>query len=279
VFILGCIKISEFNFTDFISSNKPYHLHTGDCLPFIQTLPDNSVDLIYTDPPYFSTDLHFDKEPRIDFKAHLLECKRVLKPHGILVAHCDLNLLIELRSFGLFKSSYELIWHKIQTTNPFDANVMPLRQHEYILVMVDGIKKATYNPQKTEGESYQIVQKSSRIKHLAGNREEGLKKYDGLRFPCSVLSGFYDEERQNSNVSDKARHPTQKPLSLAGWLIKTYSNEGDIILDPFAGSGTSGAAGIKLKRKVLLCEKFEDYAKIAQRRCENALNDIDVLFG
>lgn len=123
-------------------------LHHADCFEIMKSIPDGSVDLICTDPPYFSTNLHFDKAPRLDFKALLLEFKRLLKPHGIFLTFTDFNLLAELRGYKLFKSQYEIIWHKTMPVGFLDANLRPLRNHEFIGIFVDGLKKSTYNPQK-----------------------------------------------------------------------------------------------------------------------------------
>ena len=126
-------------------------LHNRDCLAVMSEIESGSIDAIITDPPYYSTDLHFDKAPRIDYGAWLLECKRVLKPHGVLVSFCDLNLLIELRGHKVFKTAYELIWQKNKAVGYLDANHRPLRNHEFLLVMVNGLNRAVYNPQKTKG--------------------------------------------------------------------------------------------------------------------------------
>ena len=97
----------------------------GNCFEEMKSIKDGSVDLILTDPPYFSTNLHFDQLPRFDFKELLLEFKRLLKPTGILVSFADFNLLSELRGYKLFKSQYEIIWQKNMAVGFLDANVRP----------------------------------------------------------------------------------------------------------------------------------------------------------
>jgi len=133
-------------------------LHNADCLEIMKGLPDNSVDLIATDPPYFSTNLHFDKAPRLDFKALLLEFKRLLKPHGIFITFADFNLLAELRSYKLFKSAYEIIWHKVAPGGFLDAKVRPLRSHEFIGVFVDGLKKSLTTLKKPKARLIELKQ-------------------------------------------------------------------------------------------------------------------------
>ena len=103
----------------------------GDCLVELANMADGSVDLIVTDPPYYSTALEFDKAPRIDYKQWLIDCRRVLKDTGVLVSFCDLNLLIELKGHKVFKTAYEIVWEKTMTTGFLDANIRPLRNREF----------------------------------------------------------------------------------------------------------------------------------------------------
>ena len=208
----------------------------------------------------------------MDFKALLLEFKRLLKPHGVFVTFADFNLLAELRSYKLFKSAYEIIWHKVAPVGFLDANVRPLRSHEFIGVFVDGLKKSTYNPQKTEGKAYRTKQgKDRKFHHYSNLKDEFRTENTGGRMPISVWNGFYDKERQNSSILTKSRHPTQKPLDLVKNLILTYSNKGDVILDPFMGSGTTMLAAQELNRNGIGCELHLDYFNIAQARI-HALN-------
>jgi len=250
--------------------NDKYTLYLGDCHDIVKQIPSGSVDLVCTDVPYFSTNLDFDKKC-FSLKPILEESVRVLKPSGVFVTTCDLNMLIELRSHNLFKSSYELIWPKNQTTHPLDANIRPLRGHEFVLVMTNTLKKSIYNPQMTVGNKYKKNQKGV-LKHSNQPRIHGLNIYDGGRFPLSVLPIFYDQERQDSSRSDKTRHPTQKPLDLISWLIKTYSNEGDTVLDPFMGSGTTGVACASLGRNFTGIEINPEYFDISLRRIADELS-------
>lgn len=166
-------------------------LHFKDCFEVMKGMADGSVDLICTDPPYYSTDLHFDKAPRLDFKALLLEFKRILKPHGIFVTFADFNLLAQLRGYKIFKSAYEIIWQKNMAVGFLDANVRPLRSHEFIGVFVDGLKKSTYNPQKIKGEPYKIKQGKMRPSNCYGKFDDHIRSENtGWYYPKSVLSGF-----------------------------------------------------------------------------------------
>lgn len=254
-------------------------LYNDDCLNIMRDMPDNSVDLICTDPPYYSTALAFDKQPRIDFEYWLKECKRVLKPAGVLVSFADFNLLANLRSKKIFKSSYELIWQKNQPQGFLDANVRPLRNHEFIGIFTDKFKTSTYNPQKFNYQSSRFkIGESNKVRNIQNKTDTHysiVNKKDyiefGLRHPLSVLycqnwNGGMALKRKNG----QERHPTQKPIDLVEWLIKTYSNDGDIVLDCFAGSGTTGVACQQLNRQFIGIELNPEYFEIAQKRIKNA---------
>jgi len=252
-------------------AEQTIQLFNGDCRDVMAGIESGSIDCIITDPPYYSTNLAFDKAPRIDFKAWLLECQRVLKPNGILICFADFNLLADLRAKTPFKSTYELIWEKTMAVGMLDANIRPLRNHEFIGVFIDGMKLSTYNPQKTKGERYKKNQGKDRITHCSAVRSEGVTVNTGDRHPVSVL--------KFSNNNNGSLHPTQKPLDLVSWLIRTYSNEGDTILDPFVGSGTTGHAAALLKRSFIGCELDSTYFAIAKARIENAQHDLVNYFG
>ena len=228
-------------------------------------IPNGSIDMILTDPPYFSTNLKFDQAPRLDFEMWLKECQRILKPHGVLVTFADFNLLSELRRLSPFKSTYELIWHKTMAVGFLDANIRPLRAHEFIGVFVDGLKNATYHPQKTKGKPY-VRSNSSILTSIYGAAKGNYKKenLEGLYHPHSII--------KSSNANNKSVHPTQKPLYLCDWLIKTYSNEGETVFDGFMGSGSSGVAALQNNRKFIGCELDLNYFEMAQKRIDNAMN-------
>jgi site-specific DNA-methyltransferase (adenine-specific) len=251
-------------------------LHNKDCRELMAEIESGTIDLILTDPPYYSTDLAFDKAPRIDFEAWLKECKRVLKPNGILVSFADFNLLADLRSKKVFKSTYELIWHKTTPMGFLDANVRPLRNHEFIGVFVDGLKSATYNPQKTQGKRYGLKFKGGVKSSIIYSDVEKTPyiNEDGKRHPLTILSFIDDAERYDTSQIGKNRHPTQKPLDAVSWLIKTYSNEGDTVLDCFMGSGSTGVACSYNNRHFIGCELDKSYFDIAEKRILDANHNI-----
>ena len=240
-------------------------LHNTDCREIMANIKTGSIDCIITDPPYYSTDLHFDKAPRIDFEAWLKECQRVLKPYGVLVSFADFNLLAELRRLSPFKSTYELIWRKSIPVGFLQANQRPLMAHEFIGIFVDGLKKSTYNPQKTEGKAY--VRNNSDANTSIYRTAKGVyvNNNTGDRHPVSVLEFGLDSDRF---------HPTQKPIDSISWLLKTYSNEEDTVLDCFMGSRTTGHACTLLNRNFIGCELDKNYFAIAEKRILDANHNL-----
>lgn len=237
-------------------------LYLADCKNFIKDIPQNFIDCIITDPPYLSTNLKFDKD-KIDFESLFDEFFRILKPNGNLICFADFKLAMRLAKHKFFR--YELIWKKTMGVGFLDANARPLRAHEYILVFCQkfgrpssGGHKATYNPQKWLAEPYKMKEYRGNSLHYGKLRSVNSESKDGLRFPLSVI------EASNGNFN--SLHPTQKPLGLCEWLVKTYSNEGDLVFDPFAGSGAVCHAALLNGRKFLGCEIDDEYFQIAQNR-------------
>lgn len=233
----------------------------GDCLVEMANMADGSVDLIVTDPPYYSTNLAFDKAPRIDYKQWLIDCKRVLKDTGVLVLFCDLNLLIELKGYKVFKTAYEIVWEKTRAIGFLNANLRPMMAHEFIVVMTNALKKSTYNPQKVAGKAYTATHKADRHRHVS--KHKGCTTINtGDRHPRSV--------QKFSNNNHKSLHPTQKPIDLCQWLINSYSNADDVVLDCFMGGGSVKVAAQLTGRRFIGIELDAGYFEIAKNRIEGA---------
>ena len=231
----------------------------GDCIMEMVNIPDGSIDLIVTDPPYYSTSLAFDKAPKIDFKQWLIDCKRVLKDTGVLVSFCDLNLLIELRCHKVFKTAYEIVWEKTRPMGFLDANKKPLVVHEFIIVMTNSFKKSVYNPQKIAGKPY-IKSNTENRSHHTGNMLPSKNINNGDRYPRTV--------QKFSNGNNKSLHPTQKPVDLCRWLVNSYSHAGDVVLDCFMGAGSVKVAAQSTGRKFIGIELDAGYFEIAKNRIE-----------
>jgi len=251
----------------------------GDCLEVLKTLSDNSINTVVTDPPYYSTNLAFDKAEQIDFSVLLNELKRVLKSNGVFVSFGDFNTLVKLKMTGVFPQFYEIVWQKNLTQGYLDAKFRPLRNHEFIGVFYDKLKSTTYNPQKFNYQSSRFkIGESNGVRRITTKDriyDPNLKKIDyiedGTRYPLTVCycQNWNGGEALKVRNGQK-RHPTQKPLDLVEYLVKTYTNEGDVILDPFMGSGTTGIAAKNLGRDFIGIEIFQEYFDIAKQRIDNA---------
>lgn len=230
----------------------------GDCFELLSSLDNNSVNLILTDPPYAETGNKWDKW--LDFQTFFWECERVLADDGALVMTASTRLASKLIPMAEHLYRYDLVWVKDNGTNIVAANYQPLRIHELVLVFAKNPavytpkgKRMKYNPQKTVGKAYrQVSGKNS--SNWQGGKVEGFETVNtGDRHPTTV----------NKWIRDKSKlHPTQKPLAMFEWLVKTYSDEGDLVIDPFAGSGTTLVAAQTLNRNYLGAEKLEKYRNI-----------------
>jgi len=228
----------------------------GDCLDILPTLADNSVDMVLVDLPYGTTACKWDSIIPLDKLWE--QYNRICKEDGAMVFTAAQPFTTILAASNLENFRYEWIWEKPQGTNPMNAKVMPLKSHENILVFYR--KKPVYNPQMWYSTPYSgFSSNTSKIGEVYGSaKSKHRDNPDGSRYPKTVLQ-FKQE---------KGLHPTQKPVALMEYLIKTYSNEGDTILDNTMGSGTTGVAAIKCNRKFIGIESDPGYYQIAKDRIE-----------
>ena len=230
----------------------------GDCLKLMPLLPDKSIDMILCDLPYGTTRNKWDSIINLDllWKQYV----RIIKDNGaiILTAQTPFDKVLGCSNLEMLK--YELIWEKSKATGFLNAKKIPLKAHENILIFYK--QQPTYNPQMTKGEPYN----KGFIKAQNGNGTYGdfdaklRLNESGDRFPRSV---FYFK---TSEAEGKVLHPTQKPVALFEYLIKTYTNEGEIVLDNCAGSFTTAIACINTNRKYICMEKEEKYFNIGEAR-------------
>lgn len=234
-------------------------LFQGDCLELMSDIPDGSVDCIITDPPYGVTRCEWDK--RVNLSELFRFCWKILKPSGPIVVFSQMSFTVDVINACRKYFRYELIYHKSRKVGFLAAKKMPLKAHENILVFYK--KLPTYNPQKTPGKTY--ISKP----HQPGGAYGRIKvrKYTEKsvsdRYPSDVL--FF----KNSN--HKSLHPTQKPVELIEWLVKTYTNPGDTVLDCFMGSGTTGVACVRNGRKFIGMELQDRYFEVANKRIADEL--------
>lgn len=204
----------------------------GDCLKIMPTLAEGSVDLVLADPPYGTTRNAWDSE--IDLERLWPEILRVAKPSAaiVLCAAPPFDKKLAVSNLGHYR--YDWVWEKGNATGHLNAKRQPLRAHEYLLVFYR--EPPTYNPQKTAGHK---PVNSFYTRHSGDNygAADAVTQGGGSteRYPRSVLRFSSDKQRDN-------RHPTQKPVDLMRYMIRTYSNAGDTVMDFCAGSGTVGRA-------------------------------------
>lgn len=222
----------------------------------MESIDDKSIDCIICDPPFGITANKWDSV--IPFDKMWEQYERIIKPKGniILFGTGLFAYKLALSNERLFR--YDMVWKKSKCGSPLTAKYMPMKKHEMILVF--GESASLYNPQLVEGTPYH----RNFTKYKCNNMQygiEGVEKHnDGTRHPSTVLD-FPQKWRRQDQL-----HPTQKPVELIEWLIKSYSNEGGLILDNCMGSGTTAVAAINTNRNYIGFEINEDYCKIANDR-------------
>ena len=225
-------------------------------------IPDKSVDMILCDLPYGTTQNKWDSV--IDLKRLWGEYERIIKDNGavVLTSQGIFTAKLMMSNEGMHK--YNLIWDKILTSGFLNANRMPLRSHEDICVFYE--KLPIYNPQKIKGEknhSKGTMKTDINNNYSKYGKIDNVEILGDMKHPKSIISF------QKPHPS-KCLHPTQKPLKLFEWLVKTYTNEGDVVLDNCMGSGTTGVACKNLNRDFIGIELDDKYFEIAKKRINDA---------
>ena len=240
-------------------------LMIGDCLERMKEIPDGSVDMILCDLPYGTTQCKWDAI--IPFNALWSEYKRVSKLQSPIVLFGSEPFSSILRISNLNEFKYDWIWEKNRGSGHLNAKKMPMKSHENISVFYRN--QPTYNPQGTVSGVFnnsRPVKSSGKSTELFGGEKEiGISTTGG--YPLTVLKFGKDA------YGKKSLHPTQKPLSLTEYLINTYTNEGETVLDNCMGSGTTGVACANTNRKFIGIEKDEKYFNIAKDRILSTLKE------
>lgn len=234
----------------------------GDCLELLPNLLDNSIDMLLVDLPYGTTACKWDSVLPLDKLWE--QYNRVCKKDAAMVFTAAQPFTTVLASSNISNLRYEWIWEKPQGTNPMNAKVMPLKSHENILVFYR--IKPTYNPQMWYSTPYSgFSSDTAKIGEVYGQQQSKHRDNpEGSRYPKTVLK-FKQE---------KGQHPTQKPVKLMEYLIKTYTNEGDTVLDNTMGSGTTGVAAVDTGRNFIGMENNRDYYQIAQNRINHPIRSL-----
>ena len=216
-------------------------LFEGDCLEIMKQFPDNSIDMVLCDLPYGTTQNKWDTV--INFDDLWQQYHRIVKPNGAIVLTGQGLFTAKLILSNEKHFKYKIVWEKSKPTNFLNAKKQPLRKHEDICVFYR--KQPTYNPQMTEGKPYNKGIRKDQLTGSYGNFKPVLRVSDGERYPVDVVY-FKTAE---SEPYGQFLHPTQKPVELGRYLIRTYSNECDLILDNAFGSGSFLLAAALENRK------------------------------
>lgn len=229
-------------------------LMLGDCLQRMHDIEDASVDMILCDLPYETTRNEWD------FMVHLpalwAHYKRICRGAIVLTAQTPFDKILGASNLRMLR--YEWIWRKTHPTGHLNAKKAPMKAHENVLVFYK--KLPTYNPQKTFGHPRKVAVKRVDLTPNYGKQDFTPIPYDSTeRYPVSVL--VFPSDKQRSKL-----HPTQKPVALMEYLIRTYTNPGDVVLDNCMGSGTTGEACKTTGRQFIGIERDPAYFEIAQQR-------------
>ena len=254
-----CTDFKKSHIADDRKQNKDkdmIDLRLGDCLEVMKTIEDNSIDAIICDLPYGTTQNKWDSI--IPFDLLWLQYERVIKDNGaiVLTAQQPFTSALIMSNPKIYK--YNWVYQKNKSTGFLNAKRQPLNDYEDICVFYK--KQCTYNPQMTVAEKiYKRGEVKRKKSDCYGNEKDFKQVETGLRYPKRI-------QYFNNNKTQEQKHSTQKPLELLEYLVKTYTNENDTILDNTMGSGTTMVACKKLGRNGIGIEKEEKYFKIAQER-------------
>lgn len=262
--------------------NDNITLYRSDCLDVLATIPDKSIDMILCDLPYevlHKNNPHAQWDRKIPFDKLWEQYNRIIKDNGAIVLFAQGMFTAELMMSNPKMWRYNLVWDKCRVTGFLNANRMPMRCHEDICVFYKSLP--TYNPQfeignqpnHSRGTGVHKETNNCYGKYKSGRTydyDKQIKKvaptHPNEKFPKSIISIKKEHET-------KVYHPTQKPVALLEYLIKTYSNEGDTILDNTMGSGSTMVACVNTKRNGIGIELNEEYYNIAKQRIENEINN------
>ena len=241
-------------------------LFNGDCLEVMKSIPDKSIDMILCDLPYGTTACKWDNV--IPFEPMWEQLNRIIKDNGAICLFGSEPFSSYLRISNIKNFKYDWIWNKKKSGNIFLANIQPMKIHEVISVFCNG--KCNYYPIKTLRQKLKVSKNYGTGEAIGGDRHKEDKTYVyDTRNPVSIL------DFSNANQTGKV-HPTQKPVALLEYLIKTYTLENETVLDFTMGSGSTGVAAVKNHRDFIGIELDTKYFEIAKERINEAamLNSI-----
>ena len=245
-------------------------LRKGECLEVMKSIPDASVDAIITDPPYGTTACKWDSV--IDFDLMWEQLNRIIKPNGAIVLFGSEPFSSALRMSNIKNYKYDWVWNKEKSTNFMQVKRQPSRVIENIIVF----NTTQYNPQMVIAEAKNKRPRKQKQDEGSVSKSETygkIKRYvnanhnEDLRYPKNIIN-IKSTEKECNNINRV--HPTQKPIALMEYLIKTYTNENETVLDFTMGSGTTGVACVNTKRNFIGIELDDKYHNIAKQRIGQA---------
>lgn len=244
-----------------IFETKDYELWQGDCLELMSNIPEKSVDMILCDLPYGTTACKWDIV--IPFEPLWKEYNRVIKDNAAIVLFGSEPFSSHLRLSNLKMYKYDWVWDKHIPRNFINAKIMPMQKHENIMVF-NCKGKTNYHPQMEKRDKPVKVKNYAKkngnsVYNLNNNGSDDVERTYEYKYPDTIIIGKWEANKGKI-------HPTQKPVSLLEYLIKTYTNEGDLVLDNCMGSGSTGVACINTGRKFIGIELDENYFNIAKSR-------------
>jgi len=276
VAIADLFAVDDFSHLSFVQHKERLQnrLFEGDCLEVMRTFPDGIIDMILCDLPYGTTQNKWDS--CIDLNALWAEYERILKPNGVVVltAHSIFTAKLILSNEAWFK--YKIVWEKSKPTNFLNAKKQPLRKHEDICVFYR--KPPTYHPQMSQGEPYDKGVRKNQLSGSYGDFDPVHVKSGGERYPTDIV--YF----KTSESEGEVWHPTQKPVALGRYLVRTYTNPGDLVLDNTFGSGSFLLAALLEGREFVGIEKNTDvtqfknkemdYIEIAKMRLDKVIKSL-----
>jgi DNA modification methylase len=243
------------------------NLWCGDCLELMQNIPDQSIDMILCDLPYGITRNKWDAV--IDPDKLWKQYNRIIKSNGAILLFGQDKFTAKMMLSNEKMHRYNLIWDKQLKSGFLNANRQPLRQHEDIMVFYKS--QPTYNPQKVKGvpchSKGTIIGKSPKNNNNYGDYSS-VQTVGDMKYPSSILS--FQKPPPSMRI-----HPTEKPVDLLEYLIKTYTNEGEVVLDNCMGTGNTGIACLNTNRDFIGIELDENYFEIAQDKIEKRMEELN----
>ena len=239
-------------------------LRQGDCLELMKEIPDKSVDMILCDLPYGTTACKWDNI--IPFEPLWEQYKRIIKDNGAIVLFGREPFTSKLVCSNIKDYKHKWVWNKKQSGSPFNAKYMPLQIEEDVMVFCSKNKKVNYYPIMRKGKLRTKGGSKKQIQTMNGIRS-GYKYINDLYYPINIL------EVANCKNKKENLHPTQKPVELLEYLIKTYTNENEIVLDNCMGSGSTGVACVNINRNFIGIELDKNYFEIAKERIYKAQHE------